>query len=118
MEKETQYTKLGALVGRNFTVKDVKDPKYKKWDTQSGKMVVSDTWQEGYRKLYSVETDRGIMDLGSGQLASLLEATFKNGKADIVGQTFHVKSNGKSGIDIRYYFNLVKQEQEGLPFDE
>ena len=110
-----QYTKLSALVDSQFTVEKVLGFTYKKWDAQNSKMLVKDLWEEGYRKLYQVVTDKGQLDLGSGQLGSLLEGVFHGGKADIIGVTFEVKSNGKQGMDIRYFFNPVKME---APIDE
>jgi hypothetical protein len=88
-------------------------------------MDTSDTYIEGYRKVYEVDTDQGKLDLGSGQIGSLLEASLYNGKSDLNGMTFKVKSNGKEGMDIRYFFNAVKGEvkeekeksQEEIDFD-
>lgn len=109
MEPKT-FTKLSALVDGSFTVLSVSEHTYKFWDAAQSKMLTSDSPQKGYRKIYPVETDKGWMDLGGGQLGNLLEAVFYGGKSDLINQTFHVKSNGKSGIDIRYYFNPVKSE--------
>lgn len=103
-----KYTKLSELVGDQFTIERAYGYQWKMWDTVSKRMLISETYEQGYRKIYSLDTDKGKLDLGSGQLSSLLEAVYKNGAADINGKTFSVKSNGKSGMDIRYYFNLVK----------
>ena len=105
---DVKFTKLSALVGEEILIKTVSGYKFKKWDDATKKMLVSDNYKEGYRKLYQVETDKGLMDLGSGQLGSLLEAVFDKGKADLIGRTFYIKSNGKQGLDIRYYFNPVE----------
>ena len=109
MEAKT-YTKLSALVDHKFKVESVDSYVFKRWNPQTSKMEVSDSWQEGYRKIYPVTTDKGQLDLGQGQLASLLEACFYQGKSDLIGKTFHVKSNGKMGMDIRYFFNVAKDE--------
>lgn len=109
-QNQVMYTKLINLVDEKFTVEIVGTPKYKKWDSTQGKMLVAESQLEGYRKLYPVTTDKGQMDLGSGQLGSLLEAVFDGGKADIVGRTFEVSSNGELGINIRYFFRAVKNE--------
>jgi hypothetical protein len=45
-------------------------------------------------------------------MATLLEAVCNKGEADINNKIFEVKSNGKTGIDIRYFFNPVRQERE------
>lgn len=120
MEEKT-YTKLSLLVDNTFTVEGVEPFVFKKWDAEQHKMLVSIIHEKGYRKLYPVTTDKGSMDLGSGQLGNLLEAVFFNGRSDLIGKTFNVKSNGKSGMDIRYFFNPVKAKEisiEPVPSDE
>jgi len=104
------YVKLSELVDKDFTVLSVKGFTFKRWNNEERKMEVSDEWKEGFSKKYLVETDKGMLDMGTGQLASLLEAVFYNGVADINGQRFKVKSNGKSGMDIRYFFNRMKEK--------
>lgn len=101
------FVKLSELVDDDFIVIKSWGFKFKKWDDASKKMLVSDTYQEGYRKTYNLETSKGSLDLGSGQLANMLESVFRNGQADIINKCFKVKSNGKSGMDIRYYINPV-----------
>ena len=113
-----EYTKLSDLVDSQFTVKEVGEYQFKKWDTENKKMLVSDSFEKGYRKVYPVTTDKGKMDLGSGQLGNLLEAVFYQGKSNLIGQAFGVKSNGKTGMDIRYFFNPVESEpEEEMPLD-
>lgn len=104
------FVKLSELVDSEFTVEKVWGFKYKMWDQANHKMLVSDDYEKGYRKVYQVDTNKGKLDLGAGQLGNLLEAVFFQGVADLNGKTFAVKSNGKSGIDIRYYFNPVKKK--------
>lgn len=101
------YTKLGDLVDSSFTVLKVRGFGYKMWDDVNKKMLFSSEPEKGYRKVYTVETDKGVMDLGAGQMGNLLEGTSKDGKADIINWTFNVKSNGKTGKDIRYFLNPV-----------
>lgn len=113
----TDFTKLSSLVDQDFTVVEAGGYQWKKWDNEAKRMLVEERWQEGFRKIYSVTTDKGKLDLGPGQLSSLLEATYKNGRADINGQTFHVKSNGKTGMDIRYFFNLVREPKQDTVVD-
>lgn len=114
MEGKTmpEFTKLSNLIGESITVQSVPSFAWKYWDNQNKKMLTSDNYQQGYRKLYQVVTDRGQLDLGTGQLGSLLEAVFDKGKADLIGKTFYIKSNGKTGIDIRYYFSEVTLNQD------
>jgi hypothetical protein len=100
------FTKLSDLVNNYFTVEKVWGYKFKQWNPEEKKMEVSDTWQNGYRKVWDVDTDKGKLDLSQSQLASLLEAVCKNGESNINGRTFAVKSNGKTGMEIRYFFNV------------
>lgn len=102
-----KYTKLKDLIDGQFTVEGVGRYTYKMWSEGEKRFVASETPQEGFRKVYPVETDKGKLDLGAGQIGALLEAVLKDGEASLVGKTFGVKSNGKSGIDVRYYFNPV-----------
>lgn len=115
---EKKYTKLSELVDNTFTVEKAFGFNWKCWDQANKKMLMSDTYQQGYRKIYGLQTDKGILDLGSGQLSTLLEATYKNGTADINGKTFEVKSNGKTGMDIRYFFNVVKTDAKPAVEDD
>jgi hypothetical protein len=102
------YTSLGKLVGSTFSVQKVGGIKFQKWDDVSEKYMTSDKPQQGYSKKYEIETDKGKLDLGIGQVGSLLEAVFKDGVADLNGKTFLVKSNGKTGKDIRYYYDVTE----------
>ena len=106
MENKITYTRLGDLVGDSFTVEDAGGYTFKRWNAEAKRMETSEKYQEGFRKMYTVDTDKGRMDLGSGQLGQLLELTYSKGQANITGRTFSVKSNGKTGMDIRYFFSV------------
>ena len=107
----SDFTKLSSLVNGTFTIQKVNGYKWKMWDNTQKKMLVSDVWQKDYRKVYSVETDKGLLDLSANQVGVLLETVIRNGVADINGTTFQVKSNGKTGMDIRYFFNVVRDHK-------
>jgi hypothetical protein len=102
------YTKLSNLVNGTFTITNFNGYKWKMWDSAEKKMLVSDVWQKDYRKVYSVETDKGLLDLSASQVGVLLETVVRNGVSDLNNQTFQVKSNGKTGMEIRYFFNVVR----------
>ena len=108
---ETTYTKLSALVDKDITIEKVWGYSWKMWDAQSNRMIKSERYEQGFRKLYSIITDKGTLDISANQLGNMLESISKDGKADIIGQTFHVKSNGKSGVDIRYYINPARTQK-------
>lgn len=104
------YTKLSDLIDQQFTVKEVMGFGFKKWDETQKTMLFSKDFLLGYRKVWGVETDKGKLDLGSGQMGNLLEAVCFNGESKLIGKTFQVKSNGKSGQEVRYFLNYVKPE--------
>lgn len=109
MEQQS-FTKLGALIDQVFTVTKVGGYQFKMWSPTENKMLVSDTWEKGYQKKYRVETDKGILELSSSQLSQLLEGVVKDGVADINGKSFSVKSNGKSGMEVRYWLSPAKKQ--------
>ena|SRR5688572_11305942 len=111
MEEKKSFIKLGALVDREFTIEKVTGYKFKKWDQDTGRMRMEDSWFEGARKMYQVETDRGLLDLSEGQIGSIFAKVQHAGQASILNLTVAVKSNGKSGIDIRYYLNPVAHQK-------
>lgn len=108
MDNKITFTKLSALVDQDFTITKAGGYQFKKWDNDAKRMLTEEKWQEGYHKMYTIDTNKGRLDLGSGQLGNLLEGVYKAGVADINNVTFHVKSNGKTGMDIRYFFNVVR----------
>lgn len=118
------FTKLSALVDDTFTVEEAYGYQFKKWDAEAKRMLTSEKWQEGFRKIYSLKTDKGTLDIGPGQLGSLLQEVYRKGVADINGVTFHVKSNGKTGMDIRYFFNVARDtapaqvEEQGIDLED
>lgn len=109
---ENKFVKLSSLVGGGFTVDKYNGYSFKKWDTEQNKMLTAQSYVEGYKKSYSFDTDKGQLDLSSAQLGQALEGVFKDGKSEIIGRTFSVKSNGKSGMEIRYYINPAQRDVE------
>lgn len=116
-----EFNKLSNLIDENITIEKVDRFQWKKWDQANGKMLVSEDWQPDYQKRYQVTTDKGIIDMSQSQIAQMLEGVSHAGAADIIGCTFNVKSNGKTGLEIRYYLNAVKTAPKGdeadVPFD-
>lgn len=110
-DNKNQFTKLSQLIDKEFTIESVGGYKFKRWDGDNRKMLTLDHWEEGYRKIYPIETDKGKLDLGTGQIGNLLEAVMWHGESHLIGKTFKVKSNGKTGMEIRYFFNPVREEK-------
>lgn len=101
---------MSALVDKDFTVQKVNGYKFKKWDDVAKTMLVSDTYVAEHQKKWEIETDKGKMDVSQSQLGTMLESVSKDGQSNIIGKSFHVKSNGKTGMEIRYYINPAKPE--------
>ena len=98
--------------------------------------VIHQTWDASLkdnanvRKVYAVETASGTLEASTGQLSSKLLETLgvkEKDVADIKGAIFEVKNNGKTGMDIRYFFNFQgytdqvfqadsQVDEEELPF--
>jgi len=106
---DKKYTRLKELVGEQFTVNKINGFKFKKWDTESRRMLVSDTYEQGFKKMYLADTDKGLLDLSQSQFGSMLESVSRGGASNVVERTFEVRSNGKSGLDIRYFINPVRK---------
>lgn len=102
------FVKLSSLVGQDILIESVLGFQFKMWDNENKKMLISDNWQQGYRKLWQVVTDKGQLDMSQSQMANMLEGVCHAGRSDIIGATFNVKSNGKTGMEIRYYLNPVR----------
>lgn len=117
MNGERNFVKLSNLVDDSFTVKQVDEPVFKLWDNEARQMLVSPAYQRGYRKLYPAVTDKGRLDFSPSQLGYLLTAVLDMGKANLIGQTFQVSSNGQTGKDIRYWFKPVEPENKGYETD-
>ena len=119
---EKSFTKLSSLVDDEFTVEKVWGYKWKMWDTTQNKMLVSDNWEKGYQKRWDVDTDKGKLDISQSQMGNMLEGVCHAGNAYINGCTFSVKSNGKTGMEIRYYLNPVRTKpmsaDDDIPYGE
>tara|TARA_R100000656_G_scaffold61465_1_gene47482 strand:- start:15639 stop:16058 length:420 start_codon:yes stop_codon:yes gene_type:complete len=93
--------------GISFSVMEAKGFTWKMWDDAERKMLTSNTWKPGYAKRYFLITDHGGLEVSQAQLGQMLTGAYKEGKCDINGKTFGVKTNGKEGKEVRYFINLV-----------
>lgn len=109
---DKQFVKLSALIDQDFTVESVGNYEFKMWDAVDNKFLTSTSPMKGYQKRWKVTTDKGLIDMSQSQVANMLEGVMHAGKSDIIGATYNVKSNGKTGMEIRYFLNPVKTAQE------
>ncbi len=114
---QKKYVKLKDLIGDTFVLKKVWGYKWKMWNDAEGRFVEVDKPQKGFSQKWQVETDKGELELSSFQFNDMLSRSWDNKeqKSTPVGRTFSVKSNGKDGMDIRYYINLVYGDRPTTP---
>jgi len=110
-----EFIKLSQV--EKFTVQKVWGFKFKNWDEENRKMLVSDSWMQGFTKKWDVDTDKGKLDLSNTQFAQMLAGCFSSQtqSSDVQNKTFAVKTNGKTGVDIRYYINLERGAEQPSP---
>jgi len=111
------YLKLMDLVERQFKFKCVKGYHYQCWVESEKKFLKSDTPQKGYTRKWQIEvaTKEGIntVDVSDDFLSKVLLDAFAKG-CGIENQIIYLKTNGKTGMEIRYFPNilLVKETHE------
>lgn len=102
----TNYVKLSAVT--EFLLEEIIKAQYFMWDAVQNKPQRSDTWFEGGKKQFVLATDKGQMSVSQGQFSQILLAAFDGTTSEPVGKTFTVKTNGKQGLDLRYFIDLKK----------
>lgn len=112
--EEKRYVKLKDLVDSTFTLKRVWGYDWQLWLPAENRMNRSDTYVEGHNKTWQIDTDKGKMDLSNYQFCNMLSKCFntKTQIAEVEDRLFEVKSNGKSGMEIRYFINLARGTQK------
>lgn len=118
--EQKNYTKLSALVNDSFVITGSYGWKWKKWNPQTNKMELSDKWEQGFRKMWTLITDKGILDVSESQLGEILAraCSSKTLESKLIGLQVGVKSNGKTGMEIRYFFNALGQTQEAIAVED
>jgi len=119
-----KFLKLSTTT--NFTIKAVGNFQWKRWDSGAKKMVTSDTYSEGFKKQYPINTAGGVLELTPNQIGSLLAEVLnkkEQGKADLIGAIFDVvtkpalDSNGNQRtfngkLVNNYFFNFKGYAEE------
>lgn len=112
------FVKLKDLDGEQVTIKKVVSFAYKAWDVANKRMLVEDTPTKGFKKRWTLETDRGQLEVSQNQMGKILEACVSGGVSDPTNKTLAIKSDGREIPD--YYFNPVKAESfdQTPPFED
>jgi hypothetical protein len=56
--------------------------------------------------------------MSSAKVGEMLESVSKFGESSIVGRVYNVKSNGKTGMDIRYFINPERTDTSGSGYQK
>jgi hypothetical protein len=114
-----EFIKLKDILTVPYRVININGYKFKRWNEAEKKMETSDTPQKGFRKIYQVEIKTkdsgGVVDFSKSQLAEMLELSLQGNQADIKNKIFVCRSNGKTGMEIRYFFNLIDSTTNPQP---
>lgn len=110
-----EYLKLSQI--EYFTVKAYKGYVWKKWDEVNKKMLTAERYSEGFSKKHIVETVEGkFLDVSNDQMGQMLIASLgTDGMSSVIGQMYNVKTNGKTGMDIRYFINKFYPHAPSTP---
>jgi hypothetical protein len=109
------YKKLTDLVDKQFKFIRVTDSAYTRWDDVNKKYERSDTPQKGFQRKWKIEiSDKdGVssIDVSDDFLSKvLLDGYAKNCK--IENQIVYLKTNGKTGMEIRYYPSILTVKED------
>jgi predicted Zn-dependent protease len=112
MEEKTKYIKKQDLVGVAFTIKKVWPAQWTMWDNVARTMSKSDVPKKDHSKTYNVVTSEGTVGISAHMLGNFLEAVQSNGQSSIIGATFRLATNGKTGMEVRYFINVVDDVED------
>lgn len=106
-----QFKKLAEI--KSFTIEKIVKAYFERWNETEGKYEKSETWQEGFTPKWLIETPEFMLPLSKDQVSQALMASFKlDGTSNIIGKSYLVKTNGKSGKEIRYFLNEMRIQQD------
>lgn len=106
-----QFKKLADI--KSFTIEKIVKAYFERWNETEGKYEKSETWQEGFTPKWLIETPEFMLPLSKDQVSQALMASFKlDGTSNIIGKSYLVKTNGKSGKEIRYFLNEMHIQQD------
>lgn len=109
---------IRASDGLKFQVKSLVKKFYQKWDESQKKFIKSDVWMTGLQPRYIFDlVDGKQIDLSRDQWQQALVASFDEKKhwKDCV---FIIKTNGKTGLETRYFVNVCKDVGREEPKEE
>lgn len=117
MEIQRPTEKLAE--GYQFTVDGILHFFWEAWDNANKRFEVSpqpvpatNSGDLRFAKKWLIKTKTGTLKLSQAQIADCLEKCLqKTGTANLIGKSFRVKTNGKTGMEIRYWFNPMREPE-------
>jgi hypothetical protein len=107
LKEQNSYVNTKDLVGKDFHIVAVAPRQYRTWDAVEGKFKYSDTPKKGYQAFWKITLDNGTWSASGGQYSQILLAAESEGMSDVMDKDFNCQSNGKTGMDVRYFMNLI-----------
>lgn len=105
------FKKLADI--KSFTIEKIVKAYFERWNDNEKKYEKAETWQEGFTPKWLIETPEFMLPLSKDQVSQALMASFKlDGTSNIIGKSYLVKTNGKSGKEIRYFLNEMRIQQD------
>ena len=105
-----KFFKASELVNSQFRLVSVEGATYSKWDEYEKKFIKSDVPHQGYSRKWKLNIktvkEDGMLEASDNIMSQILLEAFDKG-VEPIGQIIHLKSNGKEGMEIRYYANIM-----------
>lgn len=94
---------------KSFTIQEISKTYFERWNDTEKKYEKSEVWTEGFTPKWLIETPEFMLPLSKDQVSQCLMSSFKlDGTSNIIGKSYSVKTNGKTGKEIRYFLNEMR----------
>jgi hypothetical protein len=81
---------------------------YVRWNDETKKFETSMSWIKGYSPKFTFDlVDGNKLEVSKDNLAQMLVSAYLE-KKKMPELKYYVKTNGKTGKEVRYYFNVAK----------
>ncbi len=95
---------------QSFKIISIVKSYFERWNEAEKKYEKSDAWQEGFSPKWLIDCGEYYLPLSKDQVSQCLMSSFRGGQSDIIGKSYSVKSNGKTGKEIRYWINQLREQ--------
>lgn len=110
-----EFIKLAELDSYRFKVLEVQGYLWKRWNDETKKWETRDKSEPGYQKKYILlirsdfkgKPDDYKVEVSASNIGTMLEQCLVQEHASIKDTYWNLKTNGKTGIEVRYWFNRM-----------